>query len=89
MTEFREKDMVKVAALVAQLQDEIGRKDDLIAVHKDNEARMAKRIAKLVKERDEARRNEEAADELADKYRQINIALEEKLYTLVAIGGTA
>jgi len=32
MSEFREKDMVKVAALVAQLQDELGRKEDLLAV---------------------------------------------------------
>jgi len=82
MTEFREKDMVKVAALVAQLQDELGRKDDLLAVAEDDKARMAKRIAKLVKERDEAH-------ELADIYRQINRALEERLYTLVAVGGTA
>jgi peptidoglycan hydrolase CwlO-like protein len=56
--------------------------EDLIAVHKDNEARMAKRIAKLVKERDEA-------NWLAEYYRQESRALQERLYTMVAVGGTA
>jgi len=75
MTEFREKDMVKVAALVAQLQDELGRKDDLLAVAEDDKARMAKRIAMLVKGRDEAH-------ELADYYRNENIAIRNRLFML-------
>jgi peptidoglycan hydrolase CwlO-like protein len=56
--------------------------EDLIEVHKANEARMAKRIAKLVKERDEAHL-------LADIYRQESYALQERLYALLVTGGTA
>jgi hypothetical protein len=49
--------------------------EDLIEVHKANEARMAKRIAKLVKERDEAH-------ELADIYRNENISIRNRLFML-------